>query len=167
MEKLYNTFVLPHINYCNAVWGSTYATNLKPVYILQKKALKCALGYSRYTISNTVFNDSGMLKLENINKVQIAIFMCKINHGLLPDASNYNFTLVNQIHQYNTRKSKWYHVSKLNTTKYKFSISYRGPKVYNELPHNIKNVQSLGQAKSLLKNYYKSLQIMENSNINK
>ena len=74
--KLYNTFVLPHINYCNAVWGSTYATNLKPVHILQKKALKCALGYSRCTrCTNTVFNDSGMLKLENISKVQIAIFM--------------------------------------------------------------------------------------------
>ena len=31
---------------------------------------------------------------------------------------------------------------------YKFSISYGGPKVYNKHPDNIKNAQSLVQAKS-------------------
>ena len=37
--KLYKTFVLPHLNYCNIVWASTYQSSLKDLFIVQKKAL--------------------------------------------------------------------------------------------------------------------------------
>ena len=41
--KLYNTFILPYLNYCNSVWGSTYPTNLKIITGSQQRTLGLAL----------------------------------------------------------------------------------------------------------------------------
>ena len=35
---LYVSLFLPYISYCCEVWGNTYSSNIKNVYILQKKA---------------------------------------------------------------------------------------------------------------------------------
>jgi len=32
--------ILPHLNYCNLVWGSTYKTNLQRIAILQKHVIR-------------------------------------------------------------------------------------------------------------------------------
>ena len=50
--KLYNTFILPYLNYCNSVWGSTYPTNLKIITVSQKRTLGLALNVWRETPSN-------------------------------------------------------------------------------------------------------------------
>lgn len=39
LKTLYNSLFLPYINYCNLIWGSTFVSYLKPLYILQKKAI--------------------------------------------------------------------------------------------------------------------------------
>ena len=41
---LYNMLLLPHINYCNLVWGINYTTNLHKIQILQKRAVRVILG---------------------------------------------------------------------------------------------------------------------------
>ena len=37
---IYNSLVLPYLNYCNNIWGNTYKSHLSIVYILQKKAAR-------------------------------------------------------------------------------------------------------------------------------
>ena len=37
MKKLYYSLAYPYFTYCNAVWGNTFPTHLKPLIILQKK----------------------------------------------------------------------------------------------------------------------------------
>ena len=34
LRMLYNAMILPYLNYCNLVWGSTYKTNLQRIVIL-------------------------------------------------------------------------------------------------------------------------------------
>ena len=38
--SLYNTLILPYINYCNIAWGNCSKTKLDNVLLLQKKAIK-------------------------------------------------------------------------------------------------------------------------------
>ena len=40
LTQLYYAFVHCHINYCNIAWGSNYKTNLEPLLIKQKHALR-------------------------------------------------------------------------------------------------------------------------------
>ena len=37
LNTLYNTLVLPYLNYCNMIWANNKTTYLKPLLILQKK----------------------------------------------------------------------------------------------------------------------------------
>ena len=34
---IYNSLILPYLNYCVEVWGNTYPTNLNCIRVLQKK----------------------------------------------------------------------------------------------------------------------------------
>ena len=80
--------------------------------------------------------------------------MYKLNHALLP--VNYEFFCItnSEIHSYNTRSKTFYHVPKPRTVKFKFSISFSGPSLWNELPENVKCAPTLSTAKCLLKTHF-------------
>ena len=40
MKLLYNSLVFPYINYCLEVWGNTYQSNIHPIFVMQKKAIR-------------------------------------------------------------------------------------------------------------------------------
>ena len=40
MVTLYYTFVFPYLIYCNHIWGSTYISTLKCLFIAQKKIIR-------------------------------------------------------------------------------------------------------------------------------
>ena len=40
MNTLYNTLVLPYLNYCNTVWAKNHPTLLKPLLLLQKSCMR-------------------------------------------------------------------------------------------------------------------------------
>jgi len=37
---LYCSLIVPYFSYCVEIWGHTYTTNTKPIFILQKKSYK-------------------------------------------------------------------------------------------------------------------------------
>ena len=32
--------IFPHVNYCNIIWGNTYASYMAKIYLLQKRAVR-------------------------------------------------------------------------------------------------------------------------------
>ena len=40
LRTLYSSLFLPHLNYCSAIWGNTYKSNLRKITVLQKKAIR-------------------------------------------------------------------------------------------------------------------------------
>ena len=46
---IYDSLVLPYLNYCNNIWGNTYKSHLSKLYILQKKAAE-----NHYQITCTI-----------------------------------------------------------------------------------------------------------------
>ena len=54
---LYYSFVYPYLTYCNYVWGCTYQTNLKQLFILQKKALRTMCGKRKMDPMEHIFSD--------------------------------------------------------------------------------------------------------------
>lgn len=154
MLRLYKTFVLPHINYCNIVWGCSPPSILNQINVTQKKALKLALRLPKLTPSNIVFSQSNVLTICGINRVQSCIFMYKYENNMLPSSWHNKFKTNLDVHMYNTRSAMSYHLPKPRTEKYKCSISYRGPNIWNSLPNNIKKCNSLSQVKNSLKSYF-------------
>ena len=140
---LYNALIQPHLSYCNIVWGSTYESNLDKLLKLQKRALRIVCGSPFRASSNPLFVKLNKLKLCDITKQQIAMFMYKVMCRDLPDNLLNYFVLNLQVHHHNTRNSALFHIDCSRTNLRKFSINCTGPKLWNSIPVYIQNAKSL------------------------
>ena len=150
---LYSAFVTPHIAYCNIVWGSTYRSNLKALMILQKKAVKLALGLPLLYPSVQLFHTASILSFSNINLLQVSMFMYRFHNDMLPSFFKRFFTYNYDIHQHNLRNLHNFALPPTRTNYMKFSIQYHGPIVWNALPKKLKSLNSIQMFKSRCKKY--------------
>ncbi len=44
--QFYKTYIQPHIDYCNTVWGGTSQIHLHRIFRLQKRAVKIIMDYN-------------------------------------------------------------------------------------------------------------------------
>ena len=84
MTQLYNSFICPYIDYCLEVWGRTYPSNVNPVYIMQKKAIRKIFNthYNKHT--NNYLIELNEPKLLDLLKHKTGLLMNKANKNLLP-----------------------------------------------------------------------------------
>ena len=78
------------------VWGSNYETNLKPVTIAQKRAIRLISGASRISHSSPLFRDMKLLKLIDLVNYQLLLVMHDCLFGRLPVVISRNFALRGQ-----------------------------------------------------------------------
>ena len=52
--QFYKSYVQPHIDYCNAIWGGTSQRNLDRIYRLQKRVCKIILDYQYDNITDSM-----------------------------------------------------------------------------------------------------------------
>jgi len=152
--KLYNSFVLPHINYCNILWGSVPPTVIKKLVITQKKAIKIALKVPRTTATETIFSQSKLKTIGGIHKIQVSIFMYKYENNLLPKCFCNKYSKINSLHQYDTRQKDLYYHELCCTNRFKSSLYYKGPKLWNTLPTYLREVVSLDVFKARVKEFF-------------
>ena len=89
LTSLYNTLILPYLNYCNIVWACTSTNKLHSLMIIQKRAIRiCTLSQPR-DHSAPLFYKLHTLTLSDINKFQIGIFMYRFTNNLLPRTFSY------------------------------------------------------------------------------
>ncbi len=150
--KLYKTFIQPHLLYCNIVWCGAFATVLKPLEIMQKRALKMALNLPRETPSDFLFNQAKVHNLTSLNKIQTAIFMYKYNNNLLPKSFDNKFKVNEDYHHYNTRISSLHHIPMIRLERTKLSLNYRGVTVWNLISPDIRSIGTLQGFKNAIKN---------------
>ncbi len=58
----YKTFIQPHIDYCNIIWGQS--NHIAQVYKLQKMAYRIIHNKPKLTPSNPFFQENGLLPIE-------------------------------------------------------------------------------------------------------
>ena len=65
LKSLYYSFIYPYFIYCNQVWGSACKTNMKPLVVLQKKAIRIITGVHPMSPSEPLFSKLKLLNCEN------------------------------------------------------------------------------------------------------
>ena len=121
--------------------------------MLQKKAVRI-MTFSKFDEhSSPLFKKLNIIKLSDLIKYHISIFMFKFHNQLLPSVFNSYFTSVENIHSYNTRATakKCYYLPKARTNYGLFSVRYQGPKIWNMIEQQIKLSSSIHQFKQKLK----------------
>jgi len=85
------------------IWGNTYETTLKPIFILQKKTVRIITFSELDSYSSPLFKSLGLIEFFDIALFQIVIFMYQFHNNVLPVAFHSFFTKVTSIHNYITR----------------------------------------------------------------
>ena len=73
--RFYYSFVYPHLSYNIAVWGSTHANLINPLYLLQKRVVRNIAGESYLTHTAPLFKKFSLLKLKDIFTYHICLYM--------------------------------------------------------------------------------------------
>ena len=131
---IYNTIIYPYLIYCNITWTSTYPTRLQPIYLIQKKKGRIMTFAPFGEGSKQIFQSLKLLNTYELNTFLTALFMFLYFNDKLPITFNDYFTKNEYLHSYNTRSA-----SNVHMDYGKFSVKYRGARLWNILPENLRN----------------------------
>ena len=83
LTLLYNTLILPHLNYCAVVWGRNYDSNTKRIISWQKRAVRIIDKKTFLYPSSQLFVKHKILKFHDIVKEQsIMTLLAHVNNTL-------------------------------------------------------------------------------------
>lgn len=127
---LYNTIILPHLNYCILIWGSQHHL----ISTLQKKCIRVIVNASFNSHTEPIFKRNKLLKVEDIYKLQQLNFYFKLKTRTLPPYFDTFSTIMNHdVHQYNTRRKSLFPI-RANHTFSKNFIRYSLAGLVNSTP---------------------------------
>ena len=151
---LYYSLILPHLTYCNSVWGHTFKSHLSRLLILQKKAIRLISSSPYNCPSIPLFKKMNILPISELISMNSLIFMYKYKSGILPKIFENMFTLNSTIHNYNTRQSILFHQPKVSSSMALNSFRVKYIKLWNSLDQSIQQSSTLSKFKFSLKRLY-------------
>jgi len=78
--SLYNTLILPHLNYCLLSWGQ----NTESLLLLQKRALRAVFSAGFNAHTEPLFKICNLLKIDDIYRTKVLLFYHNLKHNALP-----------------------------------------------------------------------------------
>ena len=128
---LYFALLYPFLIYGILIWGNTYPTNIKPLFILQKHAIRL-ITFSKFDEhTSPLFKITSILKFFDLVTLHISLFMFKFHNKLLPTVFDTYFRPISPIHNYRTRLSSKdaFSLPRIRTNYGIFNIRFSGVKV--------------------------------------
>ena len=77
MQVVYFSLFLPNIMYCAEIWGNSYSTSSKCLFMLQKRVIRLICGAIGMDHTNMLIYDQRILKLPDVVKLKTAIIMLR------------------------------------------------------------------------------------------
>ena len=127
---LYNSMILPYLNYCCLIWGVNYHSQLQRVTILQKRAVRLIEGVYPPISSKPLFKKYRIMKISDIARTQMILVMHKFLTAQLP----LSFNEIYHLHPENvleTRQVKHLKEPKTNRNYRLFTTTLAGPRLWN------------------------------------
>ena len=153
LQMIYHALIQPHITYGLEVWGGTYESYLKRIYLLQKRAVRIMSFKGPREHSNALFIDLLILDVFKLYKYVICTVMFDLINQQLP----HNLSLYCQVidHSYATRKRENhdFKIIDVKTNVGKQAIAFIGPKLWNIVPMNLRIKMPRYKFRKLLKRY--------------
>ena len=143
----YKAYIKPHFEYCSVIWSNTSSSNINKFNTLQRRACKLILA-QEYNGLQESLKRLDILSFDQIvflNKVKI---IYKVYNNLAPTYLQELFQMRDVNHD-NTASNlrsvsrKNYILPQAQCNLFKGSLSFSGVIVWNSIPVNIKNSQSL------------------------
>ena len=159
-KLFYVSYIMPVMDYCCTVWGSTTQKNINCIIKLQKRAARIILNADFTTPSRELFITLDWLPFDKKIMYHKCVLVYKAINNQTPSYISNMLTPVNTINNNHTLRSATNHnlllpKPRLNTLKRTFT--YSGPEVWNKLPVDIKTASSLYVFKEKCHQYLKQM----------
>ena len=144
-----------HRLYGVEVYANTTTNHLSKLIILNNKLLRILQYKSTKTYNSELYKTYFTLPLELLHNFQILLFIQKYVHhrSKLPAVFSTYFEENKLLHCHDTRQKNDFHRYAVQSEIGKKTIKYRGSKLWNNLPDDLKNTTSLLSFKYKLKSY--------------
>ena len=134
---LYNSLVLPYLQYCCVAWGSANATTLRPLKTIQKRAIRIVKNANYIDHTLMLFKETKVLKLNDLIDAEMHKFIQKqiqLTNPIIPIQYNH------EIHNYNTRQRSNLRPPQVRSNLSRNTVSYKGIINWNNLNPNLKTL---------------------------
>ena len=133
LKMLYNSLILPHLNYGILAWGANPGRLVK----LQKWAIR-TISNSKYNAhTEPLFKKYGLLKLTDIYQIVALKFQYRYQNNTLPSYLRSIFSTSQPTSDLNTRNRYYVRLNQPRTTSASVSIRYKIPQLMLEIPNCI------------------------------
>jgi hypothetical protein len=156
-KLFFNSYVLPHFDYCSIIWGNCSHALLYKLEKLQKRAARLildeVLDQEKTTRSHVLFSKLGWMPVQDRITFHRAVQAFKCNKGLCDQGLNQIFEYNRNVHGYNTRYAtdNTVHVAQNHIN----SFSHMGATTWNSLPSSVRSANSLFTFKQrYMKDYF-------------
>lgn len=144
---LYKTLIAPHIDYCSSILFLASETQLKRLQRLQNKQMRFILQCSKYTPSRIMLEALQWLSIKERIIFNVLTIIYKITKNLLPEYLRTIIVSGNDIHEHRTRQINDLRVVPFSMTTTQRSIYYKGIRIFNSLPEDVKLARTISEFK--------------------
>ena len=160
MREVYHALLHSYLRYGIIVWGTAATASLQPLRVIMNRAIRimCSTPLGKLDVE-PLFEIIGILNIDQIYSVEVAKFMHKEKSNSLPvSIAEYFSVRASPAHHYNLRARNTTRDTILNnrTDLGKKSIQKRGNDIWNELPDEVKTIESFIHFKKLTKCHFLS-----------
>lgn len=150
-ERVFATMILPKLDYCNFVWNNLAPSRYKTLERLQTRAARIVL--KEICLSHDqLLRQLGWMSLKTGSTMHISTFVFKCVNNIAPEMFKEYFVKLS--HNYFTRRNGLdLLVPIVHTESAKKGCFYSGAQAFNNLPPNLKELESLLMFKTKLKDF--------------
>lgn len=142
-KTVYNTIIRPHFDYCSTLYLNTSREQMNSMQAIQNRAMRIVLKCEYLTPREQMLNTLNWLTIEQNIRLNTLIMIYKIKHKQVPKYITDEIKTRRDIHNMNVRNQSDFTLPKYKTINARNSIFYEGLKMFNELPQEIKDAQTI------------------------
>lgn len=152
---LYRSLIEPHFTYCASILYLAKQSDIDRLQIIQNKCMRNILRVDKYTNSQFMLNALNILSVNQLIIFRTLIFIFKIVHNLVPNYLSNKITYRNETNERILRNGNQINLIAAHKSCSQNALFFKGIKLYNSLPVNLRAENSQTKFEKYLRNYVK------------
>lgn len=135
---IYKTLIAPHFEYCASILFLASKRQMRRMQTVQNRTMRLILGCDRKTSSQLMREVLQWMSVSERITFRTLTLVFKIRNGLTPKYLTENVQYGSDVHRYATRRANDFRLPNLTMTGTQNSLFFKGFRLFNSLPDEVK-----------------------------
>lgn len=159
LKQLYFAFIHPYISYGIEIYANACYSHLNKLILLNNKILRIIQRMKMTTPVRILYSNYNCLPIPLLHDYQLLLLVhkCMFHQNLLPEVFHDYFVCNSLVHSHCTRSSHNLHLYSIRSGFGSRCVKFKASQLWNELPADVRNIQSFNCFKFKLRKYLSSM----------